>query len=429
MRRMLAAAAAGLVFPAAAQAASVSVHVPPCAPEQSKYGACYPDQARFAAASGEQNKVTVSRSVDPPSYQPRLTITDSGAALHAGAGCTQVDEHTATCTGYNLIANVAAGDGDDSVDGPAYDVDGGPGNDVLTGASVEHGGPGNDTLRGADTGSSLDGGAGRDTISGGSGNDTIVDAANPGEPDVVDGGDGVDTMSYAGRAAGMTVTLQQPLAGEDQLSAIESLRGGNGDDKLTGDAGPNVLEGGPGADQLYGGEGGDTLAGGSGADTLVGEGGDDTLDPGEDRSYNLLDCGPGQDRAEPLPNTYLDWNCERVGIDAFDLGGVVRLHLPLTSVRGPVLTMDPVGCVYLPCSIRLSLIGLNGRAKGVVLGDTRVTRRTKRARLPKRLVLRANKLGQARLRGDRRFDARIRIVVVENGEADVHSFRTTVEVH
>src|SRR3954463_1959504 len=108
-----------LAVPAGARAASVSVYYPPCAPEQSKYGQCYPDEARFVAAAGEQNRLTVA---GPTPFQPRLTFTDDGAPLTAGAGCTQIDDHSAACTGYNLVAMVAAGDGDDSVRGPATDV-------------------------------------------------------------------------------------------------------------------------------------------------------------------------------------------------------------------------------------------------------------------------------------------------------------------
>jgi hypothetical protein len=218
MFRALTAVALVLALPAGAQAATVSVHVPPCAPEQSKYGACYPDEARFVAADGEENRVTVARAVDPPAYQPKLTFTDASAPLTAGAGCTQVDEHSATCTGYTVIAVVTAGDGDDIIDGPAASIDGGAGNDGLSGAQVQNGGPGDDKLTGSETGSLLQGGPGRDTITGGKGNDTILDDIDPGVQDVVDGGDGVDTMSYAGRKTSVAVSLQQPLAGEDKLS-------------------------------------------------------------------------------------------------------------------------------------------------------------------------------------------------------------------
>ncbi|HEX6712680.1 MAG TPA: calcium-binding protein [Thermoleophilaceae bacterium] len=417
MRGAVAAAALALLVPAAAQAGTVSVYVPPCAPEQSKYGACYPDEARFTAADGELNKVTITRATEPPSFQPQVTIKDGGAPVKAGGGCTQVDDHTATCTGYNVVAIVAAGDGDDAVSGPAS-VDGGAGDDVLTGGSVEQGGAGDDTLVGSDTGAQLDGGPGRDRINGGPGADTITDAANAGEQDVVDGGDGGDVMSYAGRKAAVTVSLQQPLAGEDQLSAIESLRGGDGNDWLTGDAGPNTLDGGRGRDLLVGGDGDDTLAGGEDADALEGGAGDDKLDPGEDKARNKVGCGSGEDHADPRPNTLIAPDCEVIGIDDFDLGGVVRLHLPLASRRAALLTLDPLGCIDLPCTVRMTVT-----AKHRVIGQVRAVQRTKRRKLPDVIPLRLSSAGARMVKRSGPLDAGIQITVTDGGDRTTSSFR------
>jgi Ca2+-binding RTX toxin-like protein len=416
MRRAVAATALALLCPAAAQAATVSVYVPPCALEQSKYGACYPDEARFVAADGEQNKLTVAR--DTSSLQPTLTFDDDGAALTAGAGCKQVNDHSATCTGYNVIAVVTAGDGDDSVSGPVADVDGGPGNDALTGGATERGGPGDDTLVGSDTGSLLEGGPGRDTIAGGKGGDTIVDDAGPGEQDVVDGGDGSDTMSYAGRKTAVTVSLQQPLAGEDRLSAIESLRGGAGNDQLTGDAGANTLDGGTGRDLLVGGDGDDTLAGGEDADALEGGAGDDKLDPGEDKARNLVGCGSGEDRADPQPNTLIAPDCEVTGIDDFDLNGIVELHLPLSSPRAALLTMEPLACIDLPCRVTITVT-----AKRRVIGRVRAVQRRKRPKLPNVIPLRLSAAGARMLKRSAPLDARVQITFFEGGERSSASFR------
>lgn len=424
MRRAVAATALALLAPAAAQAATVRVYVPPCAPEQSKYGQCYPDEARFVAAPGEQNKITVDASNDARTYSPTVTFTDAGAPLTAGAGCTQVDAHSASCTGYSVIAVVSAGDGDDTVSGPAAIVDGGPGDDTLTGGSTERGGPGDDTLRAGDHGSLLEGDAGHDTIAGNVGNDTIVDAANAGEQDVVDGGDGVDTMSYSGRQAGVTVSLQQPLAGEDRLSSIESLTGGNGNDHLTGDAGPNTLDGGPGRDLLAGGEGDDVLAGGAGADALQGGPGDDKLDPGDDNARNAIGCGTGQDRADPHPNTLIGPDCEIVGLDDFDLNGVLRLHLPLRTTTAPLVTFASRGCIELPCSVRMTVM-----AKRRTIGFVRVVQRRSRPRLPKLIGLRLSPAGARMLKGSGPLDARVQITVVDGGERSTAGFRIPLAAH
>ena len=106
--------------------------------------------------------------------------------------------------------------------------------------------------------------------------------ATPG-PDVFDGGDGVDTVTYAGAAAGVRVDLRladpQNTHGSDrdQLTGIENLVGSAFDDKLTGDAAANRLEGGAGADSLKGGDGDDVVLGGEGDDVLSGNGGVDTV--------------------------------------------------------------------------------------------------------------------------------------------------------
>jgi hypothetical protein len=421
MRRVVAATALALLCPAAAQAATVSVYVPPCALEQSKYGACYPDEARFVAASGEQNRLAVTH--DASSMQPALTFTDSGAPLTAGAGCTQVNDHSATCTGYDVIAVVTTGDGDDVVSGPVAIADGGPGNDTLTGGAAERGGPGDDILTGSDTGALLEGGPGHDTIAGGKGDDTIVDDAGVGEQDVVDGGDGNDTMSYAGRKAGVTVSLQQPLAGEDKLSAIESLRGGAGNDQLTGDAGPNTLDGGAGRDLLVGADGNDTLAGGEGADALEGGAGNDNLDPGEDTARNSVSCGSGKDHADPQPNTLIAPDCEVIGIDDFDLNGIVELHLPLTSPRAALLTMKPLACVDLPCIVTMTV-----SAQHRLIGRVRAQQRRQRPKLPGVITLRLSRAGVRMLKGDAPLDARVEIAFFEGGEQTTTSFRIPLAI-
>lgn len=145
----------------------------------------------------------------------------------------------------------------------------------------------NDTLIAHASGSRLDGGAGDDEVAGGSGSDILI------------GGAGNDYALYENSSGGITVDLSHqwtidksgnPVSGSgsfahggdadgDQLSGIESITGGTGEDILIGDKNANTLNGGDGNDRLDGGAGNDTLNGGDGDDTFVYDGqGKDTID-------------------------------------------------------------------------------------------------------------------------------------------------------
>jgi Ca2+-binding RTX toxin-like protein len=174
-------------------------------------------------------------------------------------------------------------------------INGGDGNDVLTGDGLVNqfvGFGGNDTLRGAggddklfgvdgedqlfgDNGDdSLLGGAGEDQLSGGNGDDKLTGGFNA---DTIDGGAGVDTALYDDKTVAVEVTLNG--AGnasvfvngvlEDTIKNVENVTGGTGNDTLIGDAMANALAGGAGADTLGGGLGEDMLTGNVGKDTFV----------------------------------------------------------------------------------------------------------------------------------------------------------------
>ncbi len=117
-----------------------------------------------------------------------------------------------------------------------------------------------DTLSGIEnlTGSNFD-----DTLEGDAGTNKLI------------GGAGIDTVSYAHAAAGVSVSLATTKAqktgggSSDTLSGFENITGSDFNDKLTGSSGSNVLDGGAGDDVLNGGVGADTMLGGLGDDTFV----------------------------------------------------------------------------------------------------------------------------------------------------------------
>ncbi|HUQ38255.1 MAG TPA: cadherin domain-containing protein [Aestuariivirga sp.] len=188
-------------------------------------------------------------------------------------------------------------------------INGTSSNNVLTGtagSNIMNGLAGNDTLAGLGGADTLVGGSGTDTatyaasLAGvnvslmtgvGTGGDAQGDTLSSIEnltgsnfddtlegnaaSNVLKGGLGIDTVSYANASNGVTVSLaltssQNTLgAGLDTLSAFENLTGSAFNDKLTGNSASNTLRGGAGNDILNGALGADTMFGGTGDDTYV----------------------------------------------------------------------------------------------------------------------------------------------------------------
>lgn len=146
-----------------------------------------------------------------------------------------------------------AGAGDDtlSADAAIYELSGGDGADLMTGAGRPDslaGDAGADTIFGGDHNDTLDGGADNDRLDGGAQRDLIFGGAGD---DNIDAGTGDDTVD-----------------------------GGGQRDSVFGGSGLDLIDGGNGNDTLTGGTGGDTLLGGAGYDILQGDDGDDVLDGG-----------------------------------------------------------------------------------------------------------------------------------------------------
>ncbi len=224
---------------------------------------------------------------------------------------------------------VTGGDGDDVILG-------GAGNDILfgnAGNDVIQGGDGNDSLDGGDGNDTLIGGNGRDTLNGGAGDDRVVfenadgdvvfDLANGtyqvgssgsaqivsieqvttsanddlihsgAAANVIDGGAGVDTVSYAYSTSGVTVNLATGqnsggYAQGDILRNIENVMGSSYNDYIVGDARLSLYGGNLFArttalgtayfkNALFGLGGDDTIIGGLGADFIDGGDGNDQV--------------------------------------------------------------------------------------------------------------------------------------------------------
>jgi Ca2+-binding RTX toxin-like protein len=210
--------------------------------------------------------------------------------------------------------------------GPAPQATGGTGIGSDTIATVEDvtGSTVNDTIGGNLSNNNLVGNGGTDTVTfanitgtgvtvdltagtaTGAGTDTLDDFTHIiGSPqadtlagttanNTIDGGAGIDTVSYSGAISGVTVDLTDTTpqntvgAGTDTLTNLESL---------TGSPLGDILKGTSSANTLTGGSGNDTLIGGNGADALIG--GDDT----DTADYSTASTGVEADLATPANNS------------------------------------------------------------------------------------------------------------------------------
>jgi|CXWL01.1.fsa_nt_gi Ca2+-binding RTX toxin-like protein len=128
----------------------------------------------------------------------------------------------------------------------------------------------NDTILGSGTDESLHGGGGDDIIHAGDGNDVLLgDGLAVLGNDLLDGGNGVDTIDYNFRdlrTEGVNVNLSTGVGGTisggeiDTLISIENVIGTAFSDSIVGSNTANVLNGGGGSDTLEGGAGDDTFA-------------------------------------------------------------------------------------------------------------------------------------------------------------------------
>ena len=123
--------------------------------------------------------------------------------------------------------------------------------------------------------------------------------------DMIDGGAGMDTVSYKGTTGIVTVNLSDATVdvggtdvdpgghGNDVLTKIEHVIVDDNGSRVAGSDAANMLTGGDGADVFNGGKGNDTLDGGDGNDNLVGGDGDDMLMGGD--GDDAFDGGKGAD--------------------------------------------------------------------------------------------------------------------------------------
>jgi Ca2+-binding RTX toxin-like protein len=278
----------------------------------------------YIADHGEVNRVMIE-TIDFD--EGEVEITDTGATISPGAGCTSLASTRVRCLvslgrrGEPTV-EVKLGDGDDFLEAGSLNgvFRGGGGNDTIVGSQggvgfFEYlfGGAGNDRLRGRAGSDVLKGGLGADVLSGGSSEDCGPDICSQ----------MTDTVTYAGRTNGVVADADgladdgEPGEGDLIRRNVEDIVGGGGDDVLTastsrgstrtepfetiifgstllGRGGNDLLRGRRGQDNLVGQSGNDVLRGRGAGDWLFGRGGNDRLIGG--RGQDDFRSGGGRDR-------------------------------------------------------------------------------------------------------------------------------------
>lgn len=222
-------------------------------------------------------------------------VTDASAAIVLqGTSANDVLDASASAESHYIIGNggydtlIGSSAGDTLDGGPGNDsLAGGFGNDLLIGGSGSDsiaGGAGNDTIQatGANSGyDSLDGGPATDKLLGGDGDDLLGVSSLTGV-EILDGGDGFDTLQLA--SGGRTVDLSATT-----VTHVELIAGGAGNDTITGSAGN------------------DTVTGGGGSDTINGAGGTDTVIYARSyASYSIVANGSGLQVRDLVGNEGID---------------------------------------------------------------------------------------------------------------------------
>ena len=188
-------------------------------------------------------------------------------------------------------------------------IDGGAGDDVITGSSLSQ------TILGNFGDDRLAGGSGHDTLSGGGGDDLYVFAGQEGlgsDAILELGGAGIDTLDFTELliGTGITLDLGNTLSPQQlgvfngkslwldltQSPEIENVIGSAFDDVILGNALDNILRGGAGGDTLRGSDGEDIVSGEAGDDFVYGDGGDDSIRGGEGSDYG--EGGAGKDQSD-----------------------------------------------------------------------------------------------------------------------------------
>jgi Ca2+-binding RTX toxin-like protein len=248
------------------------------------------DGSDVITISCDGGNVLVAGAVPPLPTTPCTTIT--AINVTGGDGANVITLTGVTAAAYTALTQVT--------------IDGGQGNDRIFGSErvdEMHGGAGDDQIIGDDNPAGT-----RDVFEGEAGDDLLIWRGGE-DDDIMNGGDGTDTIQVQGAAAPEAFTVKpSATAGRVTFDRLATpgpgpfnldigtaetldLNAGGGDDTLVSDAGLQAL--GFKLD-VSGGDGNDTLDGGDAADLIAGDAGNDTITP-DDNPVNTRDIAQGGD--------------------------------------------------------------------------------------------------------------------------------------
>src|SRR5438045_2003574 len=295
--------------------------------------------ASFAATAVPAQAAVSSASIAGGFATLNLDAADDNVTVSVSGGLLVHGQTTGGVNSGSDWDSATAGDQTVPADGTfVVVVNGGDGNDSLAVLAKNseivtaalNGGSGDDVLTGSDTCDSLDGNDGKDRLvgakgtddmSGGAGNDTLVWNNGDGS-DTIDGDAGNDATEVNGAATLGDVFTLEPNAGRikfqrtnlvpftlDASTERFQVNGLGGDDSVTtspgvgaltqlsvdGGAGADTVNGSDGPDLILGGEGNDVLNGGGGDDRIVGDRGNDTMNGGDGDDTLVWNNGDGTD--------------------------------------------------------------------------------------------------------------------------------------
>ena len=296
-----------LALPAAAGAATLSIDN------------TYDDEHSYDADPGEVDNVRVTANGLDGDDEDNDAVTFqslNGDTIDVDADdqdrCAGTGTSTVTCTGGDVyLVDVELDDMNDTLEARGNfptDLNGGDGNDVITGTDEStavseddefvEGGGGDDQilLRGGND--EANGDEGSDTIQGGEGEDSVNDDGDDGN-DNYDGGPGFDDLDYNDDGDDPEDTFAVDLSagrGGRTSDAPEVDTVASFEELFTAD-GADTVQGGPASELIETDDGNDTVNPAGGADEVFVSGGDDAVDS-RDGATDRIFCGEGADTAQ-----------------------------------------------------------------------------------------------------------------------------------